>query len=68
MSQGLLLSTYRQDENRVTASILAVFERIDLALVERLLQAASEESSLQMVRFETQVRRRRVSVTSLLRR
>ncbi len=55
MSKGPLFSTYRQGENRVTASMLAVFERIDLSLVERLLQAATEESSLQMVRFENQV-------------
>ena len=56
MNKGLLFSTYRQGENRVTASMLAVFERIDLAAVERLLQAASEESSLQLVRFENQVK------------
>jgi hypothetical protein len=35
--------------------MLAVFERIDLAAVERLLQAASEESSLELVRFDNQV-------------
>lgn len=55
MSKGPLFSTYRQGENRVTASMLAVFERIDLALVERLLGAASGESELQMVRFRNQV-------------
>ena len=55
MSKGPLFSTYRQGENRVTASILAVFERIDLALVERLLGAASGESELQMVSFRNQV-------------
>ncbi|MEE8422442.1 MAG: hypothetical protein V3S31_06670 [Dehalococcoidia bacterium] len=55
MNKGPLFSTYRQGENRVTASMLAVFERIDLAAVERLLQAASGESSLELVRFENQV-------------
>ena len=55
MSKGPLFSTYRQGENRVTASMLAVFERIDLALVERLLGAASGESELQMVSFRNQV-------------
>ena len=58
MSKGPLFSTYRQGENRVTASMLAVFERIDLALVERLLGAASGESELQMVSFRNQDLRR----------
>ena len=49
-----IFSTYRQGENRVTASMLAVLERIDLAVVERLLAAASGEASLQMVRFANQ--------------
>ena len=55
MSQGPLFSTYRQGENRVTASMIAVFERIDLALLERLLGAASGESALQMISFRNQV-------------
>lgn len=38
-----LFSTYSQGENRVTASILAVFERLSFALVERLLQALCQE-------------------------
>lgn len=36
-----LFSTYSTGENRVTSSTLAVFERIDLALVQELLAAAS---------------------------
>ena len=55
MTKGPLFSTYRQGENRVTASMLAVLERIDLALVERLLGGASGESELQMVRFRNQI-------------
>lgn len=50
-----LFSTYRQGENRVTSSMLAVFERVDLSLVERLLEVASEASELEMVRFTNQV-------------
>jgi hypothetical protein len=50
-----LFSTYRTGENRVTASMLAVFERIDPGILERLLAAASEESSLTFVRFANQV-------------
>lgn len=33
-----LFSTYSQGENRVTGSLLAVFERISFALVEQILQ------------------------------
>lgn len=50
-----LFSTYSQGENRVTSSLIAVLERIDLSLVEQLLAAASGESSLEMVRFKNQV-------------
>jgi hypothetical protein len=50
-----LFSSYRTGENRVTASILAVLERIDLGLVERLLSAASGEANLPLVSFENQV-------------
>ena len=55
MSKAPLFSTYRQGENRVTASMLAVFERIDLSLVEQLLGGASGESNLQMVSFQNQI-------------
>jgi hypothetical protein len=36
-----LFSTYRGGENRVTSSIMAVFERIDLALVRDILAGAA---------------------------
>ena len=49
-----LFSSYRQGENRVTSSILAVLERIDMARVEQLLAAASGESALEMVQFRNQ--------------
>ena len=54
MAKNPLFSTYRQGENRVTASMLAVFERIDLSLLESLLSAATGESSLAMVTFTNQ--------------
>src|SRR5437016_1475814 len=54
MPKNPLFSTYRQGENRVTSSMLAVFERIDLSLLETVLAAASGESSLQMVSFSNQ--------------
>lgn len=54
MSKAPLFSTYRQGENRVTASMLAVFERIDLSLLERILRGASGEPELQMMSFRNQ--------------
>jgi hypothetical protein len=55
VSKNPLFSSYRTGENRVTASILAVFERIDLGVVERLLSAASGEANLPLVSFANQV-------------
>jgi hypothetical protein len=54
VAKNPLFSTYRQGENRVTSSMLAVFERIDLSLLETILQRASGESSLQTVSFTNQ--------------
>ncbi len=56
LPKGPLFSTYRQGENRVTASLMAVFERIDLSKVERILAVASEDSALQLFAFQNQVR------------
>lgn len=51
-----LFSTYRGGENRVTSSIMAVFERIDLALVRDILAgAAGAGDELRAVTFENQV-------------
>jgi hypothetical protein len=51
-----LLSSYRAGENRVTSSTMAVFERIDLALVQELLEAATGSGGeLRTVTFENQV-------------
>ncbi len=54
MAKNPLFSAYRQGENRVTSSMLAVFERIDLSLLERILAASTEESSLEMLSFTNQ--------------
>lgn len=54
MTKNPLFSTYRQGENRITSSMVAVFERIDLSLLETLLAAASGEASLQLVSFVNQ--------------
>ena len=50
-----LFSTYRQGENRITSSTLAVFERIDLALVQDLLSKACGGADLPAVTFRNQV-------------
>src|SRR2546430_1249189 len=49
-----LFSTYKQGENRVTSSMLAVFERVDLSILEQLLAAATGESALATVTFTNQ--------------
>jgi hypothetical protein len=54
-----LFSRYSQGENRVTASILAVFERISFALVERILQILCEESNLPLVEIRNQIKSKR---------
>jgi hypothetical protein len=50
-----LFSSYRTGENRVTASIIAVLERVDIGVVERLLSAATGEANLPLVSFVNQV-------------
>jgi hypothetical protein len=55
VAKNPLFSTYRTGENRVTASMIAVFERIDASVLERILAGACEESSLTLVRFANQV-------------
>jgi hypothetical protein len=54
MPRSPLFSTYRQGENRVTSSMLAVLERIDMAMVEQLLARVSGESALSLVTFANQ--------------
>jgi hypothetical protein len=49
-----LFSTYTQGENRVTASILAVFERISFALVEQILQALLGEPEIALLTYRNQ--------------
>ena len=51
-----LFSRYSQGENRVTASILAVFERISFALVERILQILCEEPNIPLLEIRNQIR------------
>jgi len=46
-----LFSTYRQGENRVTASLLAVLQRLGIHLTERILSGLLEEPELSLVTF-----------------
>lgn len=54
MANSPLFSTYRGGENRVTSSMVAVFQRLELSLLERLLGAVAQESALQLVAFVNQ--------------
>lgn len=51
MSLKPLFSTYRQGENRVTASLLAVLSRLGTNLTERVLGALLDEPELSLVSF-----------------
>jgi hypothetical protein len=54
VSRAPLFSTYRQGENRVTSSMLAVFQRVGVDLTERVIAGAAGESSLELVSFRDQ--------------
>ena len=49
-----LFSTYRQGENRVTATLLAVLQRLSLPNIDRILQALLEDTALSLVTFDNQ--------------
>jgi hypothetical protein len=51
-----LFSAYRQGENRVTSSVLAVFERLDVGLLRRILATASGNPEMALLTFTNQVR------------
>ncbi|WP_247003852.1 hypothetical protein [Halosolutus gelatinilyticus] len=50
-----LFSMYTQGENRVTSTLMAVFENINNQLTEDLLEAMLDESDLSLVTFENQL-------------
>ena len=49
-----LFSTYRQGENRVTATFLAVLQRLSLLNIDRILGGLLEEDAFSLVSFENQ--------------
>ena len=54
MSPQSIFSSYRGGENRVTSTMLAVFERVGLGLTERIIAAAAEDSALALASFTSQ--------------
>jgi hypothetical protein len=54
MARGPLFSSYRQGENRITSTMLAVFARLDLSDLEQIIGNAARDQSLQMVSFTNQ--------------
>ena len=49
-----LFSLYRQREDRVTSTILAVLERLSLPNIERILQGLLNEKTFSLITFENQ--------------
>ena len=54
MPESSIFSTYRGGENRVTSSMLAVFERVGLGITERVLANALGEAAFGLVSFASQ--------------
>ena len=51
-----LFATYRQGENRVTATFLAVLQRLSLPNMDRILQALLDNDAFSLVTFGNQVK------------
>ena len=49
-----LFSTYRQGENRVTATFLAVLQRLSIPNIDRILGSLVEDTNFSLVNFENQ--------------
>ena len=49
-----LFSTYRQGENRVTSTFLAILERLSLSNIDRILQTLLEDSDFRLINFQNQ--------------
>lgn len=51
-----IFSTYNTAENRVTSTILAVLERLNTLTVTQLLQILMEDSTIELIQYENQVK------------
>ncbi|MCF2529449.1 hypothetical protein [Yinghuangia soli] len=54
MTRNPLFSTYRTSENRVTSSLLAVLQRLESHIVERILGGAIGETTLSLLTYTNQ--------------
>lgn len=50
-----IFSTYTTAENRVTSTILAVFEKLNSSTVTRIFQILMEDSTIELIKYENQV-------------
>ncbi len=62
-----LFSTYRQGENRVTATFLAVLQRLSLPNIDRILGTLIGDTAFSLVSFENQPRRERSTPDARIR-
>ena len=62
-----LFSTYRQGENRITGTLLAVLQRLSLPNTDRILRTLLEEDSFSLVSFQNQVKTERSVPDALIR-
>lgn len=51
-----IFSTYSTAENRVTSTILAVFEKLNTTTVARILQVLMEDSTIELIEYVNQVK------------
>ncbi|MDP2721748.1 MAG: hypothetical protein Q8O72_03225 [Bacteroidales bacterium] len=51
-----IFSTYSTAENRVTSTILAVFEKLNTTTVTRILQVLMEDSTIELIEYVNQVK------------
>ncbi len=54
MARRPLFSTYSQGENRVTGSMIAVFQRLDVSTLTSILAQATEDHDLELLSFVLQ--------------
>ena len=62
-----LFSPYRQGENRITGTLLAVLQRLRLPNIDRILRTLLEEDSFSLVSFQNQVKTEQSVPDALIR-
>lgn len=51
-----IFSSYCQGENRITSTILSVFERINTATLVQILQNIFDDSTIELIKFSNQIK------------